>query len=130
MRGWLAVSAFFASAPIETPPFAAAIRVRSSRFRSTIWFGRSMSSFIRSRMFVPPARNFAAEFAATSRTAEPGSAARTYLNGLIGPGSARRPGRAALPSHARQLLLVRVAPRLRRALAGVDLLDRGDDAGI
>src|SRR4051794_21403380 len=116
MRGWLAVLAFFARAPIETPPFEAAIRVRSSRFRSTSSFGRSMSSFIRSRMFVPPARNFAAEFAATSRTAEPGSAARTYLNGLIVLGSARGLRRDVLPSHARQLLLVRVAPRLRRAL--------------
>src|ERR687893_2390948 len=100
MSGWLAVSVFFASAPIETPPPAALISASFRRVRSTSSFGRSTSSFIKSRILVPPARNFAFGFAATARAAAFGSLARTYLNGLI----------AHLLSHARQLLLVDEAP--------------------
>src|ERR687893_703690 len=96
MSGWLAVSEFFASAPMETPPPAALISESFRRVRSTSSFGRSTSSFIRSRMFVPPARNFACGFAATARAAAAASVARTYLNGLIA---------SALPSHPRQLFL-------------------------
>src|SRR6187200_3109724 len=120
MSGWLAVSAFFASAPIDTPRGVSTIFTRSRRVTSMSSVGRSTSSFIRSRMFVPPARNRDCGLAAAAETAAPGSAARTYLNGLI----------VVLPSDARELLLGRVSPRLRRALAGVELLDRRDDPRV
>src|SRR5215210_6986401 len=120
MRGWLAVSVFVARAPMETPPFVCLISDSFRRVRSTSSSGRSTSSFIRSRRFVPPARNFACGFAATARAAAFGSLARTYLNGLIG----------VLLSHAGQLLLVGETPRLRRLSARMDLLDRGDDLRV
>src|SRR5687767_14305741 len=120
MRGWLAVAEFVASAPMETPPPDSLISASFRRVRSTSSLGRSTSSFIRSRMFVPPARNFACGFAATARAAAFGSLARAYLNGLIG----------ALLSHAGQLFLVDEAPRLRPLPARMDLLDRGDDPRV
>src|SRR5215217_3577432 len=120
MRGWLAVSVFVARAPMETPPFACLMSFIFRRVRSTSSLGRSTSSFIRSRRFVPPARNFASGFAATAPAAAFGSLARTYLNGLIG----------VLLSHAGQLLLVDEAPRPRRLPAGMDLLDRRDDPRV
>src|SRR4051812_7793790 len=125
MRGGLAVSVFVARAPMETPPIETPPRIglisfSFRRVRSTSSVGRSTSSFIRSRRFVPPARNFACGFAATAPAAAFGSLARTYLNGLIG----------VLLSHAGQLLLVGEAPRLRRLSARMDLLDRGDDLRV
>src|SRR5688500_13339151 len=120
MRGWLAVSVFVAKAPMETPPRACLISLSFRRVRSTSSLGRSMSSFIKSRMFVPPARNFACGFAATAPAAASGSLARTYLNGLTG----------VLLSHAGQLILVDEAPRVLRLSAGMDLLDRGDDPRV
>src|SRR3954466_14826101 len=125
MRGWLAVSVFVAKAPMETPPIetpprSALISFSFRRVRSTSSLGRSMSSFIKSRMFVPPARNFASGFAPTAPAAAFGSLARTYLNGLIG----------ILISHPGQLLLVDEAPRPRRLSAGMDLLDRRDDPRV
>src|SRR5215203_4595853 len=125
MRGWLAVSVFVASAPMEippmeTPPRAGLISFKFRRVRSTSSLGRSMSSFIKSRMFVPPARNFASGFAATAPAAAFASLARTYLNGLTG----------VLLSHARQLVLVDEAPRVLGLPAGMDLLDRRDDPRV
>src|SRR5215216_4644090 len=125
MRGWLAVSVFVAKAPmeippIETPPPAGLISLSFRRVRSTSSLGRSTSSFIKSRMFVPPARNFASGFAATAPAAAFASLARMYLNGLTG----------VLLSHAGQLLFVDEAPRVLGLSAGMDLLDRGDDPGI
>src|SRR5436305_1811901 len=125
MRGWLAVSVFVAKAPmeippIETPPFAGLISFSFRRVRSTSSLGRRTSSFIRSRRFVPPARNCASGFPATTPAAAFGSLARTYLNGLTG----------FLPSHAGQLLFVGEAPGLRRLSAGMDLLDRRDDPRV
>src|SRR3954447_14641062 len=117
MSGWLAVSVFVARAPIETPPRSGLISFSFRRVRSTNSLGRSTSSFIRSRMFVPPARNFARGLATTAWAAAFGSAARTYLNGLIG----------ILFAHAGQLLLVGEAPRLGRLPARMNLLDRRDD---
>src|SRR5918999_2078496 len=105
MSGWLAVSVFLARAPIVTPPPGAALISASfRRVRSTSSLGRSTSSFIKSRMFVPPARNFACGFAATARAAASASLARSYLNGLIG----------FLLSHAGQRLLIDEALYLRR----------------
>src|SRR5918993_3472962 len=121
MSGWLAVSVFFASAPMETPPPAALISASFKRVRSTSSSGRSTSSFIRSRMLVPPARNFARGFAATARAAAAGSIARTYLNGLIG---------FPLLPDPRQLRLLDEAPRPRRLPARVRLPDRRDDARV
>src|SRR5918997_1988852 len=106
---------------METPPPAALISASFRRVRSTSSFGRSTSSFIRSRMFVPPARNFARGFAATARAAAFGSLARTYLNGLIG---------FPLLPDPRQLLLFDEAPRPRRLPARVDFLNGGDDARV
>src|SRR4051812_40452384 len=125
MRGGLAVSVFVARAPMETPPIETPPRIglisfSFRRVRSTSSSGRSTSSFIRSRRFVPPARNFASGFAATAPAAVFGSLARTYLNGLIG----------ALLSHPGQLLFVDDAPRPRRLSAGMDLLDRRDDPRV
>src|ERR671916_3228740 len=120
MSGWLAVSEFFASAPMETPPPAALMSASFRRVRSTSSSGRSTSSFIRSRMFVPPARNFARGFAATARAAAAASLARVYLNGLIG---------CLLPD-AGQLFLFDVAPRPRRLSSRVRLLDGGDYLGV
>src|SRR5215213_5350793 len=122
IRGWLAVSVFFASAPIETtPPGAAFISASFRRVRSTSSFGRSTSSFIKSMMLVPPARNFACGFDATARAAAAASLARVYLNGLIG---------FPLLPDPRQLLLFDEAPRPRRLPARVDFPDGGDDAGV
>src|SRR5688500_14726050 len=98
---------------METPPPAALISASFRRLRSTSSFGRSTSSFIKSRRLVPPARNFACGFAATARRAAASSLARTYLNGRI-----------PLLPHARQLLLVDKAPRLRGLFARVDFFDR------
>src|SRR5215207_1652920 len=125
MRGWLAVSVFVAKAPmeippIETPPPAGLISASFRRVRSTSSLGRSTSSFIKSRMFVPPARNFASGFAATAPAAAFGSLARTYLNGLIG----------VFLSHAGQLLFVDEAPRVLRFSSRKDLLDRRDDPRV
>src|SRR4051794_39315818 len=120
MRGWLAVSVFVARAPIETPPRSGLISLSFRRVRSTSSLGRSTSSFIRSRRFVPPARNFASGFAATVPAAAFGSLARTYLNGLIG----------VLLSHAGQLIFVDEAPRVLGLSAGMDLLDRRDDPRV
>src|SRR5688572_13486886 len=105
---------------METPPPAALISASFRRPRSTSSFGRSTSSFIKSRRLVPPARNFACGFVATARTAAASSLARTYLNGRI----------PLLLSHARQLLLVDKAPRLRGLFARVDFFDRGKDARV
>src|SRR5688572_7646765 len=102
---------------MERPPPAAFISASFSRVRSISSFGRSTSSFIRSRMFVPPARNFARGFAATARAAAAGSLARTYLNGLIG---------FPLLSDPRQLFLFDKAPRPRRFTARVGLLNGRD----
>src|SRR5918999_1264510 len=121
MSGWLAVSVFFASAPMETPPPAALISESFRRVRSTSSSGRSTSSFIRSRMLVPPARNFARGFAATARAAAAASPARTYLNGLIA---------FPLLPDPRQLLLFDEAPRPRRLPARVDFLNGRDDARV
>src|SRR5215213_1695597 len=122
MSGWLAVSVFFASAPMVTPP-PGAVEISASfrRVRSTSSLGRSTSSFIKSRMLVPPARNFAFRFAVTARAAASASLARVYLNGLI-----------VLPllPDARQLFLFDEAPRPRCLFACLDLPDGGDDAGI
>src|SRR5688500_17474978 len=96
MRGWFAVSVFVARAPMETPPASGLISVSFKRERSTSSLGRSTSSFIRSRRFVPPARNFACGFATTARIAPFGPLARAYLNGLMG----------LLLPHAGQLLFV------------------------
>src|SRR5215204_4921301 len=121
MSGWFAVSVFLARAPMETPPPAALISASFSRVTSTSSLGRSTSSFIKSRMLVPPARNFACGFAATARAAPSASLARTYLNGLIGS--------AFLPD-AGQFCFFDEAPRPRRLLARVCLLDRRDDLGV
>src|SRR5918997_2112402 len=106
---------------METPPPAALISESLRRVRSTSSFGRSTSSFIRSRMFVPPARNFACGFAATARAAAAASLARTYLNGLIG---------FPLLPDPRQLLLFDEAPRPRRLAPGVDFPDGRDYPGV
>src|SRR5918992_171046 len=121
MSGWLAVSEFFASAPMETPPPAALISASFKRVRSTSSSGRSTSSFIKSRMLVPPARNFAFGFAVTARAAAAASFARVYLNGLI-----------ALPllSDARQFFFLNEAPGSRGLFACLDFSDGRDDAGI
>src|SRR5687768_4566481 len=50
---------------------------------STSSLGRSTSSFIKSKMFVPPAKNCAPPFAETVLTAVAASVALVYLNGLI-----------------------------------------------
>src|SRR5918993_1480336 len=121
MSGWLAVSVFFASAPMETPPPAALISASFRRVRSTSSFGRSTSSFIRSRMFVPPARNFAPGFAATARAAAAASFARVYLNGLIG---------FPLLPDPRQLFPFDEAPRPRSLFARMRLLNGGDDLRV
>src|SRR5918997_1834967 len=121
MSGWLAVAEFVARAPMETPPPAALISESFRRVRSTSSFGRSTSSFIRSRMFVPPARNLAFGFAATACAAAPASLARVYLNGLIG---------FPLLPDPRQLLFSDEAPRPRRLAPRVRLLDGRDDAGV
>src|SRR6476661_2981952 len=120
MRGWLAVSVLVARAPIDTPPRSARISLIFKRVRSTSSLGRSTSSFIRSRRFVPPARNFASGFAATAPAAAFGSLARTYLNGLIG----------VLLSHPGQLIVVDKAPCVLGLPAGMDLLDRRDDPRV
>src|SRR3954466_5171904 len=98
---------------METPPPAAFISASFRRVRSTSSLGRSTSSFIKSRMLVPPARNFACGFAVTTREAASASLARVYLNGLI-----------VLPllSDARQLFLFDEAPRPRRLFARMDFL--------
>src|SRR5918998_52748 len=121
MSGGVAVSVFYGARRRRRPPPGALISASFKRFRSTSSFGRSTSSFIRSRMFVPPARNLAFGFAATARAAAAASVARTYLNGLIGP--------ALLPD-ARQLLFADVAPSARRLAARVRLLNRGDDLRV
>jgi hypothetical protein len=77
MSGLFAVSVFVASAPMETPPRSGLISFNARRVTSTSSFGRSTSSFMRSRRFVPPARNFACGFAARARAAPFGSFART-----------------------------------------------------
>src|SRR5215213_113434 len=122
MRGWLAVSVFLASAPIVIPPPGAVVISASfRRVRSTSSLGRSTSSFIKSRMLVPPARNFAFAFAVTARAAASASLARVYLNGLI-----------VLPllSHARQFFRFDEAPGPRCLFACLDLPHGGDDARI
>src|SRR5687768_5533048 len=121
MSGWLAVSVFFASAPIDTPPPAALISASPMRARSTSSFGRSTSSFIKSRILVPPARNFACGFVVTARVAPPESRARVYLNGLIG---------FPLLPDPRQLFPLDEAPRPRGLCARVRLLNRGDDPRV
>src|SRR5918994_976409 len=120
MRGWLAVSVFVARAPMETPPLVSLISLSFRRVTSASSLGRSMSSFIRSRMFVPPARNFACGFAATAPAAAFASLARTYSNGLTG----------VLLSHPGQLIFVDEAPRVLGLSARMDFLDRGDDPRI
>src|SRR5918994_4424600 len=120
MSGWLAVSVFVARAPMETPPWLGLISVSFSLVRSTSWLGRSTSSFIKSRRFVPPARNFAWGLAATVAAAPLGSVARSYLNGRI----------AVLPSHLGQMLLVREAPRVLGPFPGMDLLNGGHDSRV
>src|ERR687894_1053474 len=102
---------------METPPPAALISESLRRVKSTSSFGRSTSSFIKSRMFVPPARNFARGFAATARAAASASLARVYLNGLIG---------FPLLPDPRQLLPFDEAPRPRRLPARVDFPDGRD----
>src|SRR5688500_6945351 len=114
MRGWLAVAEFVASAPMETPPPDSLISASFRRVRSTSSFGLSTSSFMRSRRFVPPARNFARGFAASACAAAPASPARVYLNGLIG---------FPLLPDPRQLPLLDEAPRPRRLAPRVDLAD-------
>src|SRR5918993_2631766 len=127
MSGWLAVVAFVATAPIDTPPsIVARMSARRRRVRSTSAAGRSTSSFMRSRRFVPPARNFAWRFAATARTAVSGSLARTYSNGLI----RALPLPLPLLSYAGQLPLVGEPPRPRRPSARLDLLNGGDDPWV
>src|SRR5215208_2581643 len=122
MSGWLAVSVFFARAPILTPPPGAAVISASfRRVRSTSSLGRSTSSFIKSRMLVPPARNFALGFAVTARAAASASLARVYLNGLIV---------FPLLSDARQLFILDEAPCPCRLFACMDFRDGRDDAGI
>src|SRR5215211_587023 len=122
MSGWLAVSVFFASAPMVTPPSRPAVISASfRRVRSMSSLGRSTSSFIKSRMLVPPARNFALGFAVTARAAASASLARVYLNGLIG---------LPLLSDARQLFILDEAPCACRLFACMDLSDGRDDAGI
>src|ERR671916_1952674 len=121
MSGGVAVSVFFPRGPMGTPPPAALISASFRRVRSTSSFGRSTSSFIRSRMFVPPARNLAFGFAATACAAAPASLARTYLNGLIG---------FPLLPDPRQLPLLDEAPRPRRLPARVDFPDGRDDARV
>src|SRR5215213_5046160 len=120
INGWLAVVELVASAPIETPPDDSLISLRFKRVRSTSWFGRSTSSFMRSRMLVPPARNFARGFAATTCAAPVAFVARTYSNGLISP---------LLPD-PRQLFIFHEAPCARRLSARVCLPDRCDDARV
>src|SRR5829696_8496819 len=105
---------------MDTPPPERTISASPRRVRSTSWVGRSMSSFIRSRRFVPPARNLACGFAATERAAASASVARSYLNGRI----------AVLLAHARQFNGVGEPPCPRGLLARVDLLDRGHDPRI
>src|SRR5215217_7272482 len=122
MSGWLAVSVFLARAPMVTPPPGAAVISASfRRVRSTSSLGRSTSSFIKSRMLVPPARNFAFRFAVTARAAASASLARVYLNGLI-----------VLPllPDARQLFILNEAPRPRCLFPCMDLPDRRYDARI
>src|SRR5215216_1170621 len=122
MSGWLAVSLFLARAPILTPPPGAGVMSASfRRVRSTSSLGRSTSSFIKSRMLVPPARNFAFGFPVTARAAASASLGCVYLNGLI-----------VLPllSNARQFFIFDEAPRPRCLFACMDLRDGGDDAGI
>src|SRR5829696_6465368 len=106
---------------METPPPAALISASFRRVRSTSSFGRSTSSFIRSRRLVPPARNFARGLAATPAAAAAGSLARTYLNGLIG---------FPLLPDPRQLFLPDEAPRPRRLPARMGLLDGRDDLRV
>src|SRR5688572_3555416 len=105
---------------METPPASSLISASGRRVRSTSSVGLSTSSFIRSRTFVPPARNFDCGLLAAARTAMSGSVARTYLNGLM----------AVLFPHAGQLLLAGEAPGVPRLAAGVNFLHRGDDLGI
>src|SRR5215212_5373752 len=122
MSGWLAVSVFFVSAPMVTPPSRAAVISASfRRVRSTSSLGRSTSSFIKSRMLVPPPRNFALGFAVTARAAASASLARVYLNGLIV---------VPLLSDARQFCLFNEAPSPRRLFTCMDLPDRRYDARI
>src|SRR5215212_10282497 len=107
---------------METPPSPAfLISASLSRVRSTSSVGRSTSSFIRSRMLVPPARNFARGLAAAACTAALSLLARVYLNGLIG---------FPLLPDLRQLFLVDELPRARRLPARVHLPDGGDDARV
>src|SRR5918993_4792345 len=94
---------------------------RFRRVRSTNSFGRSTSSFIKSRMLVPPARNFALGFAVTARAAPSASLGRVYLNGLIG---------LPLLSDARQLFITDEAPCACRLFTCMDLSDGGEDARI
>src|SRR5215213_4757432 len=69
---------------MEMPPdFAALICVRLSREISTSSAGRATSSFIKSRIFVPPAKKLASWFAETALAAVTASAAFEYLNGRI-----------------------------------------------
>src|SRR5918998_4141925 len=121
MSGGVAVSVFYGARRRDRPPPAALISASFKRVRSTSSFGRSTSSFIRSRMFVPPARNLAFGFAATACAAAPASLARTYLNGLIG---------FPLLPDPRQLPLLDEAPRPRRLPARVDFPDGRDDARV
>src|SRR3954454_18040452 len=105
---------------METPSRSGLISARGRRLMSTSASGRVTSSFIRSRMFVPPARNRACGLTTTARAAASASAARRYSNGLMG----------ALLPHTRQLPLVGEPPALGRLPARVDFLDRLDDPRI
>src|SRR3712207_4734561 len=99
---------------METPPPVSLISASFKRVRSTNSLGRSTSSFIKSRMLVPPARNFACGFAATAAAAPFGSVTRVYLNGRI----------AVLLPHARELHLIDEAPRVLGLFARMHFLDR------
>src|SRR5687767_8997814 len=105
---------------METPAPSALIASSFSRVRSTNSFGRSTSSFIKSRRLVPTARNFARGFAATARVAVAGSLESTDLKVLI----------VCPPSYSRQLSLFSEAPCSRCLLSRMDLLDSGDNLGV
>src|SRR5687767_10581108 len=120
--GWFAVSVFLANAPMERPPPEDRIWARFSRVISTSSVGRSMSSFIRSRMFVPPATNFAVWFRETVCTAVAGSSDRTYLNGRIVI--------ALLTHHRGYFLSSSEVPCLRPLSTRLNFLDRRDNARI
>src|SRR5882762_6697385 len=109
------------------PPFDDWISASSRRVTSTSSVGRSTSSFIKSRRFVPPARNFALVLAATSWTACEVSLALEYLNGRI---AGRLLCQYVIDRICQLGLRLVEVPRPRCLLAAMDLLDCFDDVRI